>query len=118
LYLYYTKQSFSRQYPKAGIIQQTSVQNIRSTCSTLQYARKSGKISFFGNLAPQRMNPLPEEPKPNPGSYLLHFCAFSYILFFELKKVSERPNPADRKAAWMQFLNADSEEDFAGRNDP
>jgi len=34
------------------------------------------------------------------------------IHFFELKKFSERPDPADRKAVWIQFLNADSKEDF------
>ena len=33
--------------------------------------------------------------------------------FFELKKVPEVPVAADRKTIWMQFLNADSEEDFA-----
>jgi len=32
--------------------------------------------------------------------------------FFELKKVSKKPNASNRKELWLQFLNADSEEDF------
>ncbi len=32
--------------------------------------------------------------------------------FFELKKVGKKVNPNNRKELWMQFLNADSEEDF------
>jgi predicted transposase/invertase (TIGR01784 family) len=34
------------------------------------------------------------------------------IHFFELKKVSRNINPNNRKELWMQFINADSEEDF------
>ncbi len=34
------------------------------------------------------------------------------IHFFELKKVSKKINPNNRKELWMQFINADSEEDF------
>lgn len=32
--------------------------------------------------------------------------------FFELKKIGKVPNPADRKELWLQFINADNEEDF------
>ena len=32
--------------------------------------------------------------------------------FFELKKVNQKVNPNNRRELWMQFLNADSEEDF------
>ncbi len=32
--------------------------------------------------------------------------------FFELKKVNHKVNPNNRRELWMQFLNADSEEDF------
>lgn len=34
------------------------------------------------------------------------------IHFFELKKVGKNVNPNNRRQLWMQFLNADSEEDF------
>lgn len=34
------------------------------------------------------------------------------IHFFELKKVGKKVNPNNRRELWMQFLNADSEEDF------
>ena len=34
------------------------------------------------------------------------------IHFFELKKVGKEVNPNNRRELWMQFLNADSEEDF------
>lgn len=34
------------------------------------------------------------------------------IHFFELKKVSKRLNPSNRRDLWMQFLNADKEEEF------
>lgn len=34
------------------------------------------------------------------------------IHFFELKKVSKRLNPSNRRDLWMQFLNADREEEF------
>ena len=34
------------------------------------------------------------------------------IHFFELKKVGKKVNPNNRRDLWMQFLNADSEEDF------
>lgn len=34
------------------------------------------------------------------------------IHFFELKKVGKNVNPNNRRELWMQFLNADSEEDF------
>lgn len=32
--------------------------------------------------------------------------------FFELKKVNKKVDPNNRRELWMQFLNADSEEDF------
>ena len=34
------------------------------------------------------------------------------IHFFELKKVGKKVNPNNRRELWMQFLNADSEEEF------
>ena len=34
------------------------------------------------------------------------------IHFFELKKVSKRLNPSNRRDLWLQFLNADKEEEF------
>ena len=34
------------------------------------------------------------------------------IHFFELKKVGKEVNPNNRRELWMQFLNADSEEEF------
>lgn len=34
------------------------------------------------------------------------------IHFFELKKVGKKPNPDNRRELWLQFINADSEEDF------
>ena len=34
------------------------------------------------------------------------------IHFFELKKVSKKPNPDNNRELWLQFINADSEEDF------
>lgn len=34
------------------------------------------------------------------------------IHFFELKKVSRKPNPNNRRELWLQFINAESEEDF------
>ena len=34
------------------------------------------------------------------------------IHFFELKKVNKKPNPDSRRELWLQFINADSEEDF------
>ncbi len=34
------------------------------------------------------------------------------IHFFELKKVGKKPNPNNTKELWLQFINADSEEDF------
>lgn len=34
------------------------------------------------------------------------------IHFFELKKVNRKPNPHNSRELWLQFINADSEEDF------
>ena len=34
------------------------------------------------------------------------------IHFFELKKVSKKPNPSNSRELWLQFINADSEEDL------
>lgn len=34
------------------------------------------------------------------------------IHFFELKKVGKKPDPENRRKLWLQFINADSEEDF------
>ena len=34
------------------------------------------------------------------------------IHFFELKKVGKKPNPTNRRELWLQFINADSEEEF------
>ncbi|MCM1328130.1 MAG: Rpn family recombination-promoting nuclease/putative transposase [Ruminococcus sp.] len=34
------------------------------------------------------------------------------IHFFELKKVGKKPNPKNSRELWLQFINADSEEDF------
>ena len=34
------------------------------------------------------------------------------IHFFELKKVNKKPNPQNSCELWLQFINADSEEDF------
>ena len=34
------------------------------------------------------------------------------IHFFELKKVGKNINPSNRRELWMQFINADSEEEF------
>ena len=34
------------------------------------------------------------------------------IHFFELKKVNRQPNPQNSCELWLQFINADSEEDF------
>lgn len=34
------------------------------------------------------------------------------IHFFELKKVSKKPNPSSSRELWLQFINADSEEDL------
>lgn len=34
------------------------------------------------------------------------------IHFFELKKVGKKPNPGNSRELWLQFINADSEEDF------
>ncbi len=34
------------------------------------------------------------------------------IHFFELKKVSKKPNPNNSRELWLQFINADSEEEF------
>ena len=34
------------------------------------------------------------------------------IHFFELKKVGKKPDPDNRRELWLQFINADSEEDF------
>ncbi|MCI7766548.1 MAG: Rpn family recombination-promoting nuclease/putative transposase [Oscillospiraceae bacterium] len=34
------------------------------------------------------------------------------IHFFELKKVGKKPDPHNRRELWLQFINADSEEDF------
>ena len=34
------------------------------------------------------------------------------IHFFELKKVNKTPNPQNRCELWLQFINADSEEEF------
>ena len=34
------------------------------------------------------------------------------IHFFELKKVGKKPNPKNRRELWLQFINADSEEEF------
>lgn len=34
------------------------------------------------------------------------------IHFFELRKVSKRLNPSNRRDLWLQFLNADKEEEF------
>lgn len=36
------------------------------------------------------------------------FC----IHFFELKKVGKKPNPHNSRELWLQFINADSEEDY------
>lgn len=43
------------------------------------------------------------------------------IHFFELKKIGKKVNPNDGKELWMQFINAESEEDFEminSTNDP
>ena len=34
------------------------------------------------------------------------------IHFFELKKVGRKPNPDNSRELWLQFINADSEEEF------
>ncbi len=34
------------------------------------------------------------------------------IHFFELKKIGKKPDPKNKKELWLQFINADSEEDF------
>ena len=34
------------------------------------------------------------------------------IHFFELKKVGKKPDPANSRKLWLQFINADSEEDL------
>ncbi len=34
------------------------------------------------------------------------------IHFFELKKVGRKPNPNNSRELWLQFINADSEEEF------
>ena len=34
------------------------------------------------------------------------------IHFFELKKVGKTPDPNNRKALWLQFMNAESEEEL------
>ena len=34
------------------------------------------------------------------------------IHFFELKKVGKKPDPHNSRELWLQFINADSEEDF------
>lgn len=34
------------------------------------------------------------------------------IHFFELKKVGKKPNPDNSRELWLQFINADSEEEF------
>ena len=34
------------------------------------------------------------------------------IHFFELKKVNKKPNPDNCRELWLQFINADSEEEF------
>ena len=34
------------------------------------------------------------------------------IHFFELRKVGKKPDPENRRKLWLQFINADSEEDF------
>lgn len=34
------------------------------------------------------------------------------IHFFELKKVSRKPNPNNRRELWLQFINAESREEF------
>lgn len=34
------------------------------------------------------------------------------IHFFELKKLGRKPNPKNRRELWLQFINADSEEEF------
>lgn len=34
------------------------------------------------------------------------------IHFFELKKVGKKPDPLNSRQLWLQFINADSEEDF------
>ena len=35
------------------------------------------------------------------------------IHFFELKKISRKPNPKNRKELWLQYINADKEEELA-----
>lgn len=35
------------------------------------------------------------------------------IHFFELKKISRKPNPKNRKELWLQYINADREEELA-----
>lgn len=34
------------------------------------------------------------------------------IHFFELKKINKKPNPQNSRELWLQFINADSEEEF------
>ena len=34
------------------------------------------------------------------------------IHFFELKKVGKKPDPENRRKLWLQFINADSEEEL------
>ena len=41
--------------------------------------------------------------------------------FFELRKVGKKPDPKNKRELWLQFINADSEEDFdmiSQTNDP
>ncbi len=35
------------------------------------------------------------------------------IHFFELKKISRKPDPKNRKELWLQYINADKEEELA-----